>query len=130
MGTRADYYIGKGKDLRWLGSTAYDGCPDWMPKKFLRAKTEEEYLAEFNKKISTRDDFTSPEQGWPWPWEDSHTTDYAYTFFEGKVWACNNCHWFDPIEPPVEFPDMTQIQNVTLGERSGLMILAGIGDGK
>ena len=28
MGTRADFYIGKGTDAEWLGSIAWNGYPD------------------------------------------------------------------------------------------------------
>jgi hypothetical protein len=27
MGTRADFYVGRGKDAEWLGSVAFDGYP-------------------------------------------------------------------------------------------------------
>lgn len=28
MGTRADFYVGRGKDAEWIGSVAFDGYPD------------------------------------------------------------------------------------------------------
>ena len=40
-----------------------------------------------SKFFDERDDATLPVNGWPWPWNDSHLTDYSYSFFEGKVYA-------------------------------------------
>ena len=101
--------------------------------------------------IAERDDGTTPENGWPWPWKDSNTTDYAYAYHEDRVlingFGCGwqtpeqmSAHeeamsqWYDNDEDGPEpepeflygsnFPDMTAVQNVTLGERSGVMVLA------
>jgi hypothetical protein len=73
--------------------------------------------------------------GWPWPWEDSQTTDYAYAFDEGRVWACCFGYAWWPIdeeEPELddgqaktaEFPDMTERGNVAVAgsTRSGVMV--------
>jgi hypothetical protein len=30
MGTRADFYIGCGRDSEWIGSIAWDGYPDGL----------------------------------------------------------------------------------------------------
>jgi hypothetical protein len=133
MGTRADFYVGRGKDAEWVGSQGYDGCPDGIAASVLRATTEEEFTKELGRHFETVDHASKPSDGWPWPWEDSCTTDYAYAFDGGKVWAaCFGHDWFDPlgIEPFEEgvkncvFPDMTDKQNVAFGRRSGLMILS------
>ena len=87
--------------------------------------------------FSERNDVTLPTQGWPWPWNDSNTTDYAYAFEEGQVWAIGFGYlpWFeaDGEEPELDdsgskadFPDMSAVQNVTLGKRSGVMIVGKI----
>jgi hypothetical protein len=53
--------------------------------------------------VGPPNDATRPEDGWPWPWEDSRTTDYAYAFDNGKVWAsCFGYAWFDPLEEEPE----------------------------
>jgi hypothetical protein len=73
---------------------------------------------------------TVPEQGWPWPWDDSATTDFAYALDGGRVWgSCFGHNWFDPCDPDYEvdwdagevatFPDMSAVKNVTRGKRSG-----------
>ena len=118
MGTRADFYVGTGPKAEWLGSIAYDGY-EWAEKGrrclFMRIIKKKDFLNAVAK-ILTRDDATKPEQGWPWPWDDSGLTDYAYAFEDGKVTA-----WKD--SPPKGWPDMKARQNVTLGKRSGLLVV-------
>lgn len=124
MRTRADYWVGRGKDAEWLGSTSWDGYPDGVPKLVIRAIDETNYRFLVADLLKDRDSATSPEMGWPWPWEDSSTTDYAYTWDDGIVWAsCFGHNWFDPKQPepehsdippePAVFPDMTSRQRVT-----------------
>lgn len=134
MGTRADFYIGKGKDAEWLGSIAWSGHPSDIPDVILEAKSPEDYRRVVIDILKGRRDATVPEQGWPWPWEDSQATDYAYAFFDGKVLASRfGCSWFDPMQPKpelagdkvVEFPDMSARQAVARGERSGLIMVRG-----
>lgn len=145
MGTRADFYVGRGTEAEWLGSIAWDGYPDGV---FTGKREDREYLpssiddeawwrtavAEF---LSRRDDATLPEQGWPWPWDDSNTTDYAYAFDAGQVWG-HAYSWFvlsdgepDDDEVPIgvgspsTFPNMADRKNVRLDGGSGLIIVSG-----
>ena len=139
MGTRADFYIGKGKEAKWLGSVAYDGYPDGIDNRVLQSITEDEYRNAVHQFVGGLSHGTLPENGWPWPWKDSHTTDYAYAFEDGKVEATDGDFWFDPLNENEEhkehgkedivFPDMTSRQRVTLGERSGLMVIGVDADG-
>lgn len=131
MGTRADFYVGRGTDAEWLGSIGWDGYPDGIAGEVLGAQTEDEYRAAIAAHISCRDDFTAPGSGWPWPWDDSSTTDYAYAFDDGKVFAsCFGREWFQASEEQPDrdggktavFPDMSSRKAVTLGPRSGLMV--------
>jgi len=130
MGTRADFYLGKGVDATWLGSTAWDSNPGCIPEKILRAKTSNKFKKAVSDFFKTRDDVTLPDEGWPWPWVDSKTTDYAYAFFNDKVyWSQFGKNWVNSstledagIGKPT-FPDMTSIQNVTLGRGSGLVVI-------
>lgn len=131
MGTRADFYIGRGLQAVWLGSVAYDGYLDGMPAELLNATTEDAFKTAVAS-LASRDDWTSVDQGWPWPWEDSRTTDYAYAFDGDKVWASNFGHsWFDASQPEPEgetpkdavFPNMKDRQNVAFDKRSGLLII-------
>jgi hypothetical protein len=161
MGTRADFYIGQGEEAVWLGSVGWDGYPKGItPKSEETEKTwngarrhiaiewpqgehlfdsenEEEFLARVQRYFQYRADVTLPEHGWPWPWDDSNTTDYAYSFHDGKVMAsCFGSDWFDPREDYSDdeieqrgegttFPNMKGRKNVAWGERSGLIFVGG-----
>lgn len=135
MGTRADFYVGRGEQAEWLGSIAWDGHPESQPSRLLYATTERQFRAEVEIYLSERDDATNPEQGWPWPWDDSHTTDYSHAFEDNKVWAtCFGYFWFDPLgEYPdrddetkhTVFPDMSARKNVQRsGPGSGLIVVS------
>ena len=133
MGTRADFYIGEGKDAEWLGSVAWDGY-EWDEDKdssVASAKSEDDFRAAV-KGLESRDDFTSIEQGWPWPWDDSQTTDYAYCYTDSGVKAfCfgRPCSDKDEDEendniPKAAFPNMKDKKNFTLGKRSGVIVFS------
>lgn len=139
MGTRADFYVGRGVDAEWLGSIAFDGYQDGKPKPLLGLVDEGTYRSAVAKIIAEKDHGTSVEDGWPWPWDDSGTTDYAYAFDGGKVWASSfGSPWFlasdmtsedDEVEerdrgkPGAVFPNMKERQRVTFGKRSGIMLI-------
>ena len=135
MGTRADFYVGKNEMIMiWIASVAFDGYPAGVDKAVLEAKSKDDYLEALHEYFKGRDDVTYADDGWPWPWLDSSTTDYAYTYDEGKVWGCCFGHeWFDVAQPEpepedceaktVNFPNMKDIQIVKLGKRSGLIVI-------
>lgn len=142
MGTRADFYVGK----EWLGSLAFDGyrvhemeekhatkdddcryC--WQIKT---ATSEADFRSAVAGLLHVNDDATTPDQGWPWPWNDSRTTDRAY-IFDGAVTKCYA--WGKEIigdgdddddgpEPSDGWPDMTGNQNVVVGTPRDGVILA------
>jgi hypothetical protein len=161
MGTRADFYIGRGENAEWLGSIALDGYPsgitphstetvarygyerhvdaEWPAGESLFDATDE---ATFRSRLARffeyRDDVTLPEMGWPWPWENSQTTDYSYAFDGGRVWAsCFGHEWFDPLLPEsdgddeeeessakVPFPNMATDRVAMPGsKRSGMFVV-------
>lgn len=135
MGTRADFYVGKGKDAEWLGSIAWDGYPyGEAALKVGVAVTEEEFRSLVASLLAERHDGTVPEDGWPWPWNDSQTTDYAYAFADGVVtYSCFGGAWRalsdhddgedDGDRKVAIFPDMTERKNVTWGKRSGVIVI-------
>lgn len=148
MGTRADFYDSSGDKPQWLASIAWDGYPEGIKDEVLAAETPEEFREKLTEFLSERDDVTLPERGWPWPWEDSNTTDYAYHFIDGRVYAsCFGSVLHAPdfktvddegeeVEPrPTdeyphsgegpEHPDMSDIQNVRFDNGSGLIIIEG-----
>lgn len=135
MGTRADFYVGEGEAAEWIGSVAYDGYPDGIPDTVLCSTGVDGYRSRVADFIRSRNHGTTPDMGWPWPWEDSRTTDFAYAFCDGKVQAsCFGGPWFDPTderpgEPTAEgpaptFPDMSSRANVARGARSGVLTLS------
>lgn len=145
MGTRADFYVGNGKEAKWLGSIAWDGYPDGIADDVLAAKTEQEFTAALESFFSKRDDVTLPEYGWPWPWNDSNTTDYSYAFFAGGVKASPfGGNWYEPARAAAieddderdeyeekgigiapDFPDMSHLKSVAFGNKSGLIVVGG-----
>lgn len=151
MGTRADFYSQTSAGLEWLGSIAWDGYPEGIPARVFDVKTDEEWRERVAKFIGGRDDGTKPEQGWPWPWEDSRTSDYAYCFVgkiacfaatEGDgglrkgVWVAVDDHedywnWRDATDMKpqpkfhggINYPNMKDKMRVTMGDRSGLLVI-------
>lgn len=142
MGTRADFYIGRGEAAEWLGSIAWDGYREGIPA-YVLAKTDEKSFRKAVKRfLNGRDDATLPENGWPWPWEDSNTTDCSYSLFDGAVYESvgyQPMHWWKisdgevPVDENEEritkglevcvFPNMKNRMNVTMGARSGLVVI-------
>lgn len=130
MGTRADFYVGAGTHAEWLGSIAFDGyriaemkekhaaqnadnAACWQIKS---ASSEYDFREGVTSLLKLNDDATTPDQGWPWPWEDSRTTDYAYAFVDGACkWDWDNEKW----------PNMKDRQKITFGKRSGTIVLVG-----
>lgn len=147
MGTRADFYVGRGVNAQWLGSVAMDGYPDGPYALMVSvATTAEEFSALVESALEASGRGTRPADGWPWPWKTSATTDYAYAFDDGAVWVSNFggawIQWVDGDRAgevtgaaaaesyeqhgkTAVFPDMTGVQRVTFGPRSGLIVLEG-----
>lgn len=104
METRADFYVGRGPEADWIGSIAWDGYPEGIDDAILKAKDEATYLSALES-FAKRDDFTKPEEGWPWPWTNSATTDYAYALDDGQVYvSCFGSAW-RPADKPLPDED-------------------------
>ena len=130
MGTRADFYVGLGVEAEWLGSIAWDGYK--IPNEVMQAQDESDYRSAVRLFIASRDDGTTPDDGWPWPWDDSGTTDFAYMWTDEKVHIFDFGHAVDEIDddydddaPKAPFPDMSGGKGVTFGPRSGIIVLGG-----
>lgn len=128
MGTRADFYVGSNdRRARWVGSVAYDGDP--MNFRFLlKCRTAREFRAALTAEFRTRDDATFAKDGWPWPWDDSNTTDYAYRFSRGNVWVSDGAPWVrlcHAAGPAPRFPSMGSHRRAApVGSaRSGMMVV-------
>lgn len=145
MGTRADFYVGKGATAQWIGSIAWDGYRSGVNDGVLKATSE----AEFRDAVATffvnRDDVTLPVQGWPWPWKTSKTTDCSYWFFDGHVWDAIGEKYLscltewpetdDAYEAakrdgePIDFPVFDTDRFAAGGQRSGTIIVGVRSDG-
>jgi len=151
MGTRADFYIQREEELEWMGAIAWDGYDvTWKGQPegggIEDATTAEEFLTALGTFTKDRDDWSSQEDGWPWPWEDSHLTDYSYVFngesvdvyiygtskklrdaYYAEEERCDEAGIECAMEEPEKsniFPNMKDKQKeVAMGEKSGLMIL-------
>lgn len=138
MGTRADFYIGRDEKASWLGSIAWDGDPESMPVGIRKAETVESFQEAVSVFITSREDGTGPQMGWPWPWDDSRLTDYTYCFDGGVVWCSYfGTRWFKAAseqskkkQPPATLwpapPQSAAAQGgFTVGPRSGVMVVGG-----
>lgn len=164
MGTRADFYLGKGKTAEWLGSIAWDGNRDGICPQILNCTSDAAFRHAVASFLADRDDGTTPDQGWPWPWNDSGISDCHYWFFDGRCWeGRGECERYGEVYVPadepgpdwslaeaaddpeaveaalydkwlggrekIEFPDMTAKKRVTMGKRSGVMLIGSPGSG-
>jgi len=146
-GKRADFYVGKGAEAEWIGSIALDGYRDGIDDQILQCTSPEAFRHAVKSFLGERDHATTPEQGWPWPWNTSATTDCSYWHFGGKTWESISGHFVDcyaPCDQPeldeeepdyeeqiaalerINYPDMETKKNVTMGPRSGLIVI-GVG---
>lgn len=120
--TRADFYVGKGKDAEWLGSTNHDGYPDGISKSVLNSHNEKFYRQAVDEFLKADGNAIFPKDGWPWPWDNSKLTDFSYAFDEARVWVTPFGYgWFYAMEDipeeldrdhdeVVEFPNMSSIR--------------------
>ncbi len=97
MGTRADFYIGIGKDAEWIGSSGYDGHCDhnfgvgrhFADLDVVETCTKQQYERAVEKWLG--DDGIYPASGWPWPWDDSSISDHAYAWHKKQIWVTLGC---------------------------------------
>lgn len=80
MGIRADFYIGRGEEAEWRVSLAFEGSPEKV-EDILRSQSKTEFVNLARQKSWSR------HSEWPWGWQTSHQTDYAYAWDDGQVWV-------------------------------------------
>jgi hypothetical protein len=133
VGTRADFYVGRGEHAEWIGSIGWDGYPPGIDAPVFASEDADTYRIRVEEFLRNNEGIF-PNEGWPWPWDTSHTTDYAYAFDGGKVYgSCFGGEWFDPTHEPEDhpngksavFPNMSKRKNVQMGPRSGAIIVSG-----
>ena len=126
MGTRADFYIGFGKNAEWLGSVGWDGY-EWATRiddndidDIVGAQDENQFRVAVFEMLKRRSDGTLPSAGWPWPWKSSYLTDYVYYWDNGIQ--------VDTREEQVGWPQMfseDKNPDLALGRNSGLIVVRG-----
>ncbi len=145
MGTRADFYEQNQGTLLWLGSVGWDGYDveemkaEHASKSALNqacwdiksANTIEAFRDALQRYFAERDDVTTSDAGWPWPWADSTTTDRAYVF-DGErtrlyAWGCEITSDDSADGPPPAggWPNMEETRSVAFDKRSGLIVVGG-----
>lgn len=143
MGTRADFYIGRGLEAEWIGSVAFDAYPgaEYIKAVCASVSGPDDFRASVQA-LEHRRDFTDPaKHGWPWPWKDSGTTDYAYAFAEGRVWVSGfGRPWYafdegapseelegdEEDESKVPMPDMSARRELAIGTDRDSIIVLGV----
>lgn len=102
MGTRASFWIGNPIDLdkrEWLGCIAWDGYPDGDCEILKDAASPEEFRKMVDDIAKSRDDFSHPQKGWPFPWDnDIFITDCTYSFFDDATRYCTFRNEFRKLE--------------------------------
>lgn len=109
MGSKADFYLGRGLEAEWLGSVEWDGLPAALPASLLASPSAEQYRSEVLSMVDARADGIDPTDGWPWTWDTSHGTSYSYAFDQGRVWAC--CYgssWWKATQPEPDHTTLTR----------------------
>lgn len=103
ISTRADFYLGTGSDLQWLGSIGMDGMPSAVLKELSmdrgqRISGVDDWCESVTAVLLAHEEATHPDWGWPWPWKDSGMTDYSYVYDSktGQVMiSCYGTEWMD-----------------------------------
>lgn len=90
MGTRADFYLGRGERATWLGSISLNAAPARLAEgrtapRVLATRSPHVFRAAARaiiRKSIVNGDAWSAGMGaaWPWPWPTSEQTDYAYAW--------------------------------------------------
>ncbi len=119
MGTRCDFYLGRGPQARWLGSIARDAYVDAMAERFRDVTTPELFQERLQAVFAEYGEIPAS-AGWPWPWRDSHTTDTVVAFDQGQCWTAHpervwaSLERYDePTSEPLTFPDMRSVDEAT-----------------
>ena len=108
MGSKADFYVGRGTGAEWLGSIFWDGLPAGIPLEIRTAKDEGTYREQVERLLGVRKDGVTAKDGWPWDWDTSHRTNYAYAFDREQVWAC--CFGSSWWKASLDEPDHTTLK--------------------
>lgn len=135
MSTKADFYIRKNKEMKWLGSIHSEGHPNNIPSIIKNSRNIVDYIDNVQKFLKNKNDGVLGFEGafWPWPWKNSSKTEYSYTFDNGYFYISHQggpwcrTHEIKGIEYPSIpkisfFPDMSKIKMPIIAKNSGLIL--------
>lgn len=108
MGSKADFYVGRGDGAEWLGSIEWDGMPVGIPEAIRTAGTEQDFRDAVHVFLGRRPDAHLPDKGWPWKWDKSLSTNYSYAFDGGSIHACCfGSSWWGAHKPEPDHTTLT-----------------------
>lgn len=84
MSTRADFYVKRGDEMEWCGSIQWSGNETAVPASVTQAVSELDFKEALESMFKNRSDAVKPPERWPWIWESSKLTDFAYIMREDK----------------------------------------------
>ena len=135
MPSRADFYAGN----EWLGSAAWDVYPSAVmedePQIFCAASEGAYRQAVASYLTQKGADATHPEQGWPWPWNNSDLSDNTYLFINGRTLVRDYSGPFiyyisgEVVDVDWTPPDMSEIKNVRWDQPGGAPMIGAAGPG-
>lgn len=76
MGIKADFYIKDGDSLKWQGSVEWNCDEKSIPNNLVQSSSNEEFLENLSAYLSSNENAYTA--GWPWHWNSSKQSDYAY----------------------------------------------------
>src|SRR6184192_2715234 len=103
MSTKADFYIRQGTHTEWIGSLERDCDPETLKKlssgeAVFQSRDVDSYRGSVTRLLNKWEDdqrgFSHfPEDGWPWLWPDSTTSDWGYVLHSDHVDAIAGSDW-------------------------------------
>lgn len=102
--TKTDFYIGRGKKARWIGSCV-DGNPPCDNGRMeitaiCMAKKEKDFIKRVNEMLDNKSHHgVHEDQGWMWNYDDSTKTNFIYVFsFNTVKCSCYGSVLFNPFK--------------------------------
>jgi hypothetical protein len=82
--TKADFFLGRGRDSVWLGSVGSHGRPEMLNRDSLRG-LQGSFQESGRAMVRTLAQGVPPDMGWPW--RNGRKTEYTYAFDDGEIFV-------------------------------------------
>jgi hypothetical protein len=130
MGTKAAFFIGKGKKATFLFGVLSDGYPmendkNGVPQRLLTEKIErgfKDLLFGYSQTVPLNEQVNDGVN-----WQNAGDFNYIYAFFDGNVWITRGKQWFNPfirVKPPKSLPPPPIFQKGTV--EGGITVTCGL----